>query len=683
MRRLLYFAIVIGSYAAVLSAQSSSSSTSLGSTTQLHGAATALPLAGGTVVVAGETGATEVWDPVLSAFRAAAGTRTPRLESTTVALADGRVLNVGGLDEDGALATADIYDPASDQFVTATGGMVASRVRPSVTVLRDGRVLVIGGGAASAELFDPATGLFTAAATPNSVARGPAALLSSGDVLLAGGVTGQPTGSAEVFSPAANSFTPVGSLAAPRHGHQLTLLPDSRVLVTGGYNENGNPIAEAELFDPLSGRFSAAGALSTARGDHAAVALATGEVLVLGGRNDAGVLDSAEIYEPGSNRFQPAGTLLDRRASPAAAQLPDGRVFVAAGRGGSGEVLTAAEALAVQSTVKQITAASLSSNTATSVYGQAVTYLVTVTGARNIPRGTVTFLDGGTLVLGSAALDAQGRATLTTTATPAGQRAITARYEGSWEAEPSTSPAWTQSVSAASAAATLSVSPLSQAYSDPVTLEVTVTGAYGDAPAKGVNFKIGSQQMNGEPVAFKDAGGGTWKAILRNQPLLETSPAGQLRPNGMMKIVSASFSGPNPGYVMSNPSSKALLVTKEDSRPTYDGPRTVTASKGSSTVTVPLRATIRDITVTSDAGGDRWAGDVRLAQVTFVNRETNAAIATVSVKLVNDGDTTTGVAKYDWTVDSKPRTYTVGMIVSNYYQRNSTADNASITVSKQ
>jgi hypothetical protein len=149
----------------------------------------------------------------------------------------------------------------------------------------------------------------------------------------------------------------------------------------------------------------------------------------------------------------------------------------------------------------------------------------------------------------------------------------------------------------------------------------------------------------------------------------------------MMKIVSAAFSGPSSNYAVNNPASKALLVNKEDARVRYDGPRSVSTSGRTSGV-VRLRAIVSDISATADSNGDRSGGDVRLAQVTFVNRATNAPIATVNVSLLDSKDSTVGVAECDWMVEAG-KNYTVGMIVTNYYSRHSTADNVTITVSKR
>ena len=107
-------------------------------------------------------------------------------------LADGRVLLVGG-EASGALATAELFDPATGTFSPA-GSMTRPRsIGASATLLRDGRVLVVGGGAdvgTSAELYDPATDTFapTGAMTVGRGGFHTATLLKDGRVLLTGGL---------------------------------------------------------------------------------------------------------------------------------------------------------------------------------------------------------------------------------------------------------------------------------------------------------------------------------------------------------------------------------------------------------------------------------------------------------------------------------------------------------------
>src|SRR5271157_4668155 len=70
-----------------------------------------------------------------------------------------------------------------------------------------------------------------------------------------------------------------------RVDHTATLLPNGKVLVAGGYDNNGNVFASAELYDPTTGTWTETGPLNTARDSHTATLLPNGRVLVAGGCN--------------------------------------------------------------------------------------------------------------------------------------------------------------------------------------------------------------------------------------------------------------------------------------------------------------------------------------------------------------------------------------------------------------
>jgi hypothetical protein len=122
--------------------------------------------------------------------------------------------------------------------------------------------------------------------------------LPNDQVLIAGG---RGTGfvflaSAELYDPETGMFVSTGSMATGRIYHTATLMPSGKVLIAGGIHDV--VLASAELYDPAVGTFSATASMTLAR-DHATATLTGSEVLVAGGAG-SGLLpiNSAEIYVP-------------------------------------------------------------------------------------------------------------------------------------------------------------------------------------------------------------------------------------------------------------------------------------------------------------------------------------------------------------------------------------------------
>ena len=327
-----------------------------------------------------EVGSAEVWDPATQRFASAGSLLLPRFDHVASRLADGRVLITGGAmrhdpegvrpDQEGPfpVAKAELWDPVSGAF-ESTGSLVIARHGHTGTALADGRVLIVGGTMGStpiAEVWDPDAGAFESAGPPvgERIYGHTATLLDDGRVLITGGrdATFTDLASMEVWDPETETFETAGSLDLGRILHTATRLTDGRVLITGGSGVNEDGVQDlfdsAAVWDPATGALVEAGPLSIGRAMHRSSALPDGRVLVTGGMGFAdapegpdaevgpSVLADVEVFDPADDGFEAAGRLTAGRMGYTATPLLDGRVLVIGGSDASGQVIGIAEAWA-------------------------------------------------------------------------------------------------------------------------------------------------------------------------------------------------------------------------------------------------------------------------------------------------------------------------------------------------
>ncbi len=281
---------------------------------------TATLLPDGNVLVTGGSNGTErlasaqLYDPNTGSWTATSRMVEARTDHTATLLLDGRVLVAGGF----GVSSAELYDPKSGRWAP-TGTMTVDRAYHTATLLPDGKVLVVGGfgggdnaatrSLTSAEVYDPVTGTWTlAGAMVESRAGHTAMLLPSGRVLVAGGSNDggsyHPTASAELYDPGTGSWTATRSMIVARVYAAATLLPDGTVLIAGGWgrtsnDDPGGPVAPAELYHSDSGSWTSTARMVGARTYPTATLLQDGTVLVTGGRSKPALgisFASAELY---------------------------------------------------------------------------------------------------------------------------------------------------------------------------------------------------------------------------------------------------------------------------------------------------------------------------------------------------------------------------------------------------
>jgi len=262
---------------------------------------------------------------------------TTRAGHSATLLPNGQVLAAGGEGTTGFLNSAELYDPSKGKW-TVTGSMASSRLGHSAALLPNGLVLVAGGignitdtgvvtVTATAELYNPSTGQWTATGSLNTARYGAGtALLQDGEVLVAGGVNPMDgtLASAELYDPTKGTWKNTGSMNDPRSTH-AALLQNGQVLMAGG---NGNT---AELYS--NGHWTLTSSMVFTHPASSAAPLTNGDALIFGGHLAS---YSSEFYNPSTNLWARTGNIAVNPPNGPLTLLGTGKVLLAGGESGYG-----------------------------------------------------------------------------------------------------------------------------------------------------------------------------------------------------------------------------------------------------------------------------------------------------------------------------------------------------------
>jgi len=203
----------------------------------------------------------EIYNPATGKWTATTALRAARHAMNATRLASGKVLVAGGATAaSDALNSTEIYDPTAKTW-TLGNKMVQARSDYASIMLGTGKILFMGGeningvSISNSELYNPSTGTF--AATGNMTAtreEHAAVLLANGNVLVSGGnkktlTTQTPLASAELYNPTTGKWTATGSMSSARAGHTSTVLTTGHVLNAGG-SDAVNELNSAEEYTP-------------------------------------------------------------------------------------------------------------------------------------------------------------------------------------------------------------------------------------------------------------------------------------------------------------------------------------------------------------------------------------------------------------------------------------------------
>ncbi len=237
---------------------------------------------------------TEIYDPSLNVFHSTAKMLAPRANHTATVLNDGTVLIVGGnprqkLNTGNAYKLAELFDPKSKTFKKLPETNY-EHVRHIAILLKNGDVLIAGGGHAHAELFDFKKNIFiplpdmTTPRTSHS-----AVVLKNDNVLIISGMQGEQilnsgelTDTIEEYDYKRKRFRSIKNMDCQRVGATSLLLPNDKVLVIGGWPKNDQCLSDIVVYDYKQNKISTFANMQKPRSDHFSI-LTQGNKIIIGG----------------------------------------------------------------------------------------------------------------------------------------------------------------------------------------------------------------------------------------------------------------------------------------------------------------------------------------------------------------------------------------------------------------
>jgi hypothetical protein len=161
-----------------------------------------------------------------------------------------------------------------------------------MVLLTNGKVLLVGGGEATSELYDPTTGDCTLIGSMASVhPSGPILTLANKNVMVSGGANGASfLATVDIYRPTTNDWVVGAPMNTGRTLHTATLLPNGHVAVAGGLTTGSVLTNSVEIFDGIN--WNPKANLLQARFTHFAFVSFLGDLVVGGGLVIGNVIDA-------------------------------------------------------------------------------------------------------------------------------------------------------------------------------------------------------------------------------------------------------------------------------------------------------------------------------------------------------------------------------------------------------
>jgi PKD repeat protein len=264
---------------------------------------------------------TQSWTPVRPMTKA-------RWYPTSTTLANGEVLTIAGTDSNKVNQKIPEVWQANGEWRYLTGAPLLLPYYPRTFVAPNGKVFYAGEWPATKYLDASGTGKWTNVGNNKFGKRdyGSAVMYAPGKVLIMGGAGYRPTGSlptatAEVIdlNGSAPAWRYTGSMNYARRQLNATILPDGKVLVTGGTAASGfsvpsGGVLQAEIWDPDTEQWTVVASNAVIRAYHSTTLLLPDGRVIHAGSGDATSgpdQKNGEFYSP-PYLFDADGTPADR-----------------------------------------------------------------------------------------------------------------------------------------------------------------------------------------------------------------------------------------------------------------------------------------------------------------------------------------------------------------------------------
>jgi Domain of unknown function (DUF1929)/Bacterial Ig domain len=245
------------------------------------------------------------YDPFANTWTPLPGMNAGRWYPTNTTLPNGDILVLSGQIDTtvGVNPLPQVYSASTGSPRDLTNAQLTLDLYPRMHVAPNGLVFNSGPSPTTRYLDTSGTGNWTVVGDRAAGYRdyGSAVMYDTGKILFVGGGD-PPTGAAEVIdlNAASPSWRTVGSLATPRRHLNATLLPDGKVLVTGGtfgpgFNDTSSPAFAAEMWDPATEQWTTMASQTVGRFYHSvALLLPDGRVMSAGGNGHPEI----ELFSP-------------------------------------------------------------------------------------------------------------------------------------------------------------------------------------------------------------------------------------------------------------------------------------------------------------------------------------------------------------------------------------------------